>query len=35
MALPEVASREDWLKARVRLLTREKEQTRGAGGPQR
>ena len=28
MALPEVVSREDWLEARVRLLTREKEQTR-------
>ena len=28
MALPEVVSREDWLEARVRLLAREKEQTR-------
>ncbi len=28
MALPEVVSREEWLEARVRLLAREKEQTR-------
>lgn len=28
MALPEVVSREEWLKARLRLLQREKEQTR-------
>jgi predicted dithiol-disulfide oxidoreductase (DUF899 family) len=27
MALPEIVSREDWLEARQRLLTLEKEQT--------
>ncbi|MDX6336954.1 MAG: hypothetical protein QOG05_4294 [Streptosporangiaceae bacterium] len=31
MALPEVVSREEWLEARVRLLAREKEQTRARG----
>src|SRR3984885_16326317 len=35
MALPEVVSREDWLKARVRLLAREKEQTRAQERPNR
>jgi predicted dithiol-disulfide oxidoreductase (DUF899 family) len=28
MALPEFVSREEWLEARLRLLAREKEQTR-------